>query len=983
MTPEEWQKVRPILESALELGPDSRRSFLDAACSDSALRREVESLLAAHEQAGPALLNHTPVMGFAVPEEACVRLLPGRRVGPYEILEEIALGGMGAVYRAIRADGHYKQRVALKIVRADLGSELTVARFHNERQILASLDHPNIAKILDGGTTADGLPYFVMELVDGLPITGYCDQHRLSIDARLQIFRTVCSALHYAHQHLVIHRDIKPTNILMTTDGVPKLLDFGIAKILDPSLLPKNISLTAPGLWMMTPEYASPEQLRGEAITTATDVYSLGLVLYEVLTGHHSYRFEGRMPHEIARVVLETEPEKPSTAIRRSEDGNELRPENASLAADVISGCRGESAEKLSKRLAGDLDNIVLKAIRKESGARYTSVDQLSEDIRRHVEGLPVLARKSSIAYRCRKYVLRHKVGMTAVALVFLSLLTGIVLTVREARIARANQFRAEQRFNDVRNLANSLIFDIHDSIQDLPGSTAARKLLVERALSYLDSLNREAGDNASLERELATAYKRIADVQGYPFRANLGDTAGAIKSYQKSLAIRLALAAANPKSSEDAIRLAECYRLLADTLLVSNDSAEALQNSRRAVQAAEQRQRISPNEFDVLFELSEDYDGEAEILAGAYNSANLGDVSAALSLCQKVLELDDRLARLKPGDPAIRRKVAVTAIHMGDLLSFDGRWRESLPYYSQAQKAFEELLALDSEKSNRLQDLHVIYTRLQTFKKTAGDAEGALAINRAALDITKKLSIADPKDVQNRLALATDYGNLTDSLSKSGKVREAFAATHEGLTILAELAALNPKNTEILGIQGAVYVSAGDAYARAHKHVEALRNYREALSILSRVQSEDPANVDARLRVAAVLNKVAAMSARLRDFMAASAMYQKALELARPEAGGSHPNEQALYSIADSYAGLGETETFLAMDTKQTRQSQVRHWDQARSWFEQSMNVWNQVKEPGMISPDGFDCIPPAAVARQLAHCKAARARNLGPETP
>jgi serine/threonine protein kinase len=267
MTPEEWHRVRPILESALELDSANRRAFLNEGCADPSLRREVESLIDAHEQADTWDLNSLSVLDLGVEEGARFRLLPGKRVGPYEILEELALGGMGAVYRAVRADGEYKQQVALKIVRADFGADPTAKRFRNERQILASLDHHNIAKILDGGTTADGLPYFVMEFIDGLPITDYCDRHKLTIDARLTIFRTVCSAVHHAHQHLVIHRDLKPNNILVLEDGSPKLLDFGIAKVLNPEPSNQSWLATQTGLRCMTPAYASPEQARGKSVS--------------------------------------------------------------------------------------------------------------------------------------------------------------------------------------------------------------------------------------------------------------------------------------------------------------------------------------------------------------------------------------------------------------------------------------------------------------------------------------------------------------------------------------------------------------------------------------------------------------------------------------------------------------------------------------------------------------------------------------------
>lgn len=513
MTPEEWRGIRPILESALEMDAPERAAFLDRACEADSIRREIESLIEAHDQVDDAILSGDALRNFSAIETENFSLRAGTRIGQYEILDRIAEGGMGAVYRAIRADGQYKQKVAIKFVRLDSGGFVNARRFRNEQQILASLDHPNIAKILDGGATPDGRAFFVMELVDGLPITEYCEKNRLTIDTRLHIFRLVCSAVHYAHQRLVIHRDIKPTNILVRSDGVPKLLDFGIAKILDLNLLGDNSTETIAGQWLMTPEYASPEQLRGETITTAADVYCLGVVLYRLLTGRQPYRFSSRTPHEIASVVLATDPERPS---------------------------------KLRKQLSGDLENIVQKAMRKEPRERYSSADQLSEDIRRHQEGLPVYARPDTLRYRVSKFVSRHKGAVATALLAAIAVLAGLAVAVYEAHVASVQQARAEARFKDVRALANSLMFDVHDSIQDLPGSTPARKLLVERALRYLDSLSRDASSDISLQKELATAYEKVGTVQGNPFGANLGDIAGALSSYEKSLAIRQRLAVSN-----------------------------------------------------------------------------------------------------------------------------------------------------------------------------------------------------------------------------------------------------------------------------------------------------------------------------------------------------------------------------------------------------------------------------------------------------
>jgi serine/threonine protein kinase len=523
MNAERWQNVKDILEKAVTLEASRRPSYLEEACAaDTELRAEVESLLQSHDRAGAGFLQR-PAIELLEPAIADLtrKSRVGRRVGVYEIIGEIAHGGMGEVYRARRVDGQYEKEVAVKLVRVGLDTSFVLERFRHERQILASLEHPHIARLLDGGTTEDGIPYLVMELIAGVPIDRYCDDHQLSITDRLRLFRQACSAVQYAHQRLVIHRDIKPNNILVTQNGVPKLLDFGVAKILDPSAGAET-TLARP----MTPEYASPEQIRGEPITTASDVYSLGVALYQLLTGRLPYLGDSQNLHALAKEICEIDPLRPSTAIQHPRAARP--PQLGELASEQVNVLREVSTAKLRRRLAGDLDNIVLKALRKEPQRRYVSVEQLDEDLRRHLEGLPVGARKDSWPYRASKFTQRHKVGLFATAMVTLALLTGMVLTVREARIAEANRKRAEQRFNDVRRLASSLMFEVHDAIKDLPGSTPARKLLVSRALEYLDSLSREAREDVSLQRELATAYERIGDVQGQPRQANLGDPSAA-----------------------------------------------------------------------------------------------------------------------------------------------------------------------------------------------------------------------------------------------------------------------------------------------------------------------------------------------------------------------------------------------------------------------------------------------------------------------
>jgi eukaryotic-like serine/threonine-protein kinase len=409
-----------VLAVALERPSAERDSFIDEACGgDVELRAEVESLLGYHrpdddsEDTCACRNGEVGFLAFDAPTEG--------RIGPYKIVRELGRGGMAEVFLAARADDQYRQEVAIKLIRPGLHSDFLLKRFRNERQILAGLDHPNIAQLLDGGSTDAGSPYLVMEYVRGVPIDVYCDQHQLDIQARLKLFREACAAIHYAHQHKVIHRDIKPSNILVDVEGRLKLLDFGIAKILTPELAAQTLDPTLTSLRLMTPAYASPEQVKGDSVTSATDVYSLGVLLYELLTGHRPYRVIGSSPHEISQAVLQEEPVKPSAAISLT---TEVQCETDSSATSLItpesvSRTREGSPDRLRRRLRGDLDNIVLTALRKNPEQRYASVELFSDDIRRHLEGLPVLARGKTLPYHAARLIGRNR--LTA-ALICLSL---------------------------------------------------------------------------------------------------------------------------------------------------------------------------------------------------------------------------------------------------------------------------------------------------------------------------------------------------------------------------------------------------------------------------------------------------------------------------------------------------------------------------------------------------------------------------------
>ena len=420
MTPERFRQIRNLFEAVVERPQDTRSAYLAEACAgDADLQVEVERLLAAHR-------HDTDLLAApAIPPENPPRL-EGRRVGPYEILREIGQGGMGTVYLAVRADHAFRKQVALKIVRPEAGSQEVLRRFQQERQILATLDHPNIARLLDGGSTEQGLPYFVMEYVAGEPIDIYCDRHKLNVAARLELFRTVCAAVAYAHRSGIVHRDLKPGNILVTAEGTAKLLDFGIAKVLRASE-DETVYVTRTGLHLMTPEYASPEQVRGEAITALSDVYSLGAILYELLTGHRPYRMRSRVFHEIVRVICEEPPTRPSTAVNLH-DGTNGEPDT--VTPEMVSRARDASPAELRRQLSGDLDNILLKSLSKEPLARYRSAEQFSEDVQRHLALKPVLARGDTFIYGIGRLLQRHRVWVIAAVALAAALATGAV-TIR------------------------------------------------------------------------------------------------------------------------------------------------------------------------------------------------------------------------------------------------------------------------------------------------------------------------------------------------------------------------------------------------------------------------------------------------------------------------------------------------------------------------------------------------------------------------
>ena len=781
MTPQTWKEIDSIVANALDLPEGERAAYLEEACAGKpGLRLEAESLRGMSTGAACLFTGDTAAERFDAMGEAAML---GRRVGAYVLRERIGRGGMGTVFRAERADDEFLKSVAVKLIAVGMHSSDMLNRFAVERQILATLEHPDIARLLDAGVTSDGLHYIVMEYVDGQVITDYCAARRLPVDEKLGLLRRVSMAVHFAHQHLIVHRDLKPANILVTGEGAPKLLDFGIAKLLSPEAGTHHHTLTA---IPMTPDYASPEQARGRPLTTASDVYSLGVILYELLAGRRPYRLEGGALEEVLKAVCEQEPPKPST-----------------IAA--------ESGEKP----APDLDAIVLKAMSKSPEERYASAEQFAADIDRYLAGLPVAARGTRWSYRARKFILRNKLALAGCAISLALTLAGTGGVVWQARIADRERALAERRFNDVRDLANSVIFELHDAIKDLPGSTPARKVLVERALHYLDSLSREARGEMRLEAELAAAYERLGDVEGYPRSANLGDTAGALASFRKALAIRESLATQQPGSFEaqrarwaDVARISECmaalgrhaemagfyrrelpiaegyahgrketgiqewlagaYYSAATILLENGDLDEALRYYRMS---ASIREGISQPEgpLEIRTRLVGCYGGIAYVLALQRQFPR------AVEAQRKAVMAMEDLAGRNPGNTTIRQFHAQAYFYLGEFLGGQGRWKEALAAYHSARREYEALVAGDPRDVLTGRFLALTYRGLGGVLTSLGSAAPGIEYLRKSLGILDSLPTENPKNLDVFSSYADSYEGLGVASEALGRLREAL----------------------------------------------------------------------------------------------------------------------------------------------------------------------------------------------------------------
>jgi tetratricopeptide (TPR) repeat protein len=970
MDAERWRRVEELYHSAVEVPESQRAAFLrESSAGDEALRCEVESLLAYQNdseefiempgmEVAARILAQDPNKGQDVSESAPV----DGSISRYRILEKIGAGGMGEVYRAVRADGQFTKEVAIKLVRGGFNTAFVLERFRNERQILAGLDHPNIARLLDGGTNDAGIPYLVMELVKGAPIDQYCDTHRLTVTQRLQLFRDVCAAVQYAHQRLVIHRDIKPSNVLVTEEGVPKLLDFGIAKILDPSIGAET-TLEHP----MTPEYASPEQIRRGPITTATDVYSLGVVLYRLLTGRSPYDRDTSSTHELARAICDTDPARPSTVVLKKEAAW-VGEQGPPPTPEMVSSLREGSPAKLQRRLAGDLDDILLMALRKEPSLRYGSVEHFAEDIRNHLEGRPVNASKGSWNYRAEKFVARHRVGVAATTAIVLALAAGVGATVREARIARkqaeiasTQQARAEKRFNDVRQLSDSLIFDVHDAIQNLPGATPARKLLLDRAVQYLDRVANDSGGDSSLQRELGWGYQRLAVVQGNSAESSLGDQNAADASNQKATALFEAVAKANPNNATDQLNVAILYRIMSFSDLLHPSGRKNLE---QAVAITERVMKTDGANPRVWSERAIEYQNLGMMQDAA------GDRAHALESFQKNLTIKQEILKIHPEYHNARRGVGMGSVLVGDALTRLGSRQEALQKM-QAGISFYESEVKGGTDINAERDLAIIKMKRREVQLMDGDFAAALASFHQARTTLAPMARVDPQNNMLQLDVAEMNYEEGRLLTSTGRYAAAIPQLQRAIHAFQGLHTQGRDGTDMGPGLGAFYIWIGEAEAGRRNLHRALENYRQASAEMQSPAGR-PVPDDTLCQLATSYVKAGDVLTKMRSLHEASASYEKALDIVTPLISPERQDVPALYPAADAYAGLGDVSATRARRARTARE-QTQQWSDALTWYEKSLRKWQNIPNPSGIGPAGFKARDPQEIARRLAECKSA----------
>ena len=754
-------RAEEIFHQAIATEATTRTSLIEKLCvGDLALQTEVISLVEASE--AEQTLSARMLEGGPDANAPAA----GRLVGPYWLGRLLGRGGMGAVYLAHRADGEFQQEVAIKLIDVPLASEQFRELFRMERQILAGLHHPYIARLLDGGVSQDRELYLAMEYVDGVSIVRYCQENHLPLAARLLLFTKVCEAVQYAHQNLVIHRDLKPDNILVVSDGTPRLLDFGTAKLLTP--LPSSGEFTLMGLQSFTPQYASPEQVMGRPISTASDIYSLGLLLYRMIAEAPAYELKDLTPETMLRVICTEEPAPPSALAVATE-----RPD-------------------------ADLDAIVMKALRKEPAERYISVDQFAADVRAYLNGRPVLARRGTLRYRAGKFARRNKLALVAVALLLASILAGMVGILWQWRAANLERRKVEARSEDLRQLSNSLLSEIDEALKELPGSTRVQQLVVQRVLEHLDRMEKDAAGDRTTQFDLALAYTRLGNLQGNPYEQNIGDANGALGSLDKAVALTKALQSTTPRDPAVLGAMAIAQKARSNVLFGMSRTKESIAAMQASIDAFQtQFANMTPAPAD-LNEAAGAYNGLGDQF-GLPGVASLGDYPGALNAYRKAVELSHRALAIDAGYTRSRRTLAIDFAKIGDIVMQTDPTAAAASY-RQSLDAWSGLIASGDTSGTSKRGLARVYLKLGNALSSISDYEGALAAFEKADGTLRRYAAADPKDIRASTDLfaledneARMYVDMLDRELNPGRGDRTQQAQH-ALSLLRESTAVIEK---------------------------------------------------------------------------------------------------------------------------------------------------------------------------------------------